>query len=90
MREAELKHGRVAMLAIVGYILPEFGVRGIFAPPEMYHPNPLKAATMAPPSAWATLIFSAGVIEWVTNKGKVTYNDMFEDNRDAGDLGFDP
>ena len=89
MREAELKHGRVAMLAIVGAIAPEFGFH---LPGEAFsHTNPIKAALSVPPSAWATLIFFAGVIESVTNKGSMTYLDMFTDpKRVPGDFGYDP
>mmetsp|Transcript_18587 Transcript_18587/g.58473 ORF Transcript_18587/g.58473 Transcript_18587/m.58473 type:complete len:204 (+) Transcript_18587:46-657(+) len=90
MREAELKHGRVAMMAIIGYIAPEFGVIGPFAPKETFgHANPLVAAVSVPPAAWAGLIISAGFVEIVTNKGKLTYMDMFEDGREPGDFGAD-
>lgn len=91
MREAEIKHGRVAMLATVGFVLPEFGVRFPGAPADIYgHTNPIKAATAVPPSAWASLIVLSGIIEWFSYGGKVTYADMFEDGKVPGEFGFDP
>merc|ERR1719183_1920684 len=50
LREAELKHGRICMLASTGYMAQEV----------------------------------------VSNKGKFSMSNMFEDGRAPGDLGFDP
>ncbi|KAJ8599168.1 hypothetical protein CTAYLR_008557 [Chrysophaeum taylorii] len=90
LREAEIKHGRVSMLAIAGFVAPELGLKFPGAPAEIYgHPNPIKAATAVPPEAWFALILGAGIVEWVSNKGKMTYFDMFDD-REPGDFSWDP
>lgn len=89
LREAELKHGRVAMLAIVGFIFPELFFH---LPGEAYSAlNPIVAASQVGSQPWGQIIFFAGVIEWGMNKGKITYMDMFDDPaRVPGDFGFDP
>mmetsp|Transcript_19186 Transcript_19186/g.24895 ORF Transcript_19186/g.24895 Transcript_19186/m.24895 type:complete len:208 (+) Transcript_19186:71-694(+) len=91
LREAEIKNGRVAMMAIAGIAFQELGLRGIFATgPEWQHGNPIKAAVSVPPYAWATLITLSGIVEYVSNNGKMTYMTMFEDDREPGAFGFDP
>lgn len=91
MRESELKHGRVAMLATLGFVAPEFGLRFPGAPAEVYgHANPLIAATSIPASSWAGLIFASGVVEYLSYNGKMSMMDMFDDGREAGAFGYDP
>merc|ERR1711933_86600 len=53
LREAELKHGRVCMLATLGF----FAQQWITFPGMTPTPDALKAVYTAPPSAMATLIF---------------------------------
>lgn len=80
LREAEIKHGRVAMLATLGYTLPE--VFGLKFPgfQEDWHANPLKAADAMPPSVWYKFIVSIGFVEYLSYYGKP----MFE-GRQPGD-----
>jgi len=87
LREAELKHGRVCMLASTGYMAQEF-----FSLPNYpgYSPNAVEAASSVPPEAFAQIIIFMGWLEIIGNKGKYTMTDMFEDGRAPGDLGFDP
>lgn len=88
LREAEIKHGRVAMLAIVGLIVQEFWQ----IPGDLYNnPNPIAAANQVGPQVWGQIIFFMGVTEAGLNNGKMTLESMFEDkDRVPGDLGFDP
>ena len=88
LREAELKHGRVCMLACLGYVVQEF----VHLPGEMHqNPNPIAAVADVGPEAMLQLIFGVGFIEWGMNKGKMTSLSMFEDaKRVPGDYNFDP
>merc|ERR1719247_3184103 len=88
LREAELKHGRICMLASTGVMAQEF-----WSLPNYpgYTPNAVEAATSVPPEAlWQIVAFMAW-FEITTNKGKFTMQDMFEDPaREPGNVGFDP
>jgi len=88
LREAEVKHGRVCMLAFLGVVVPHF--LGFTAPP--YTPNGDWTTSLAHtfyenPAGFYQILFSIFLIEgqtydqglWV-GKGK----------RAPGDLGFDP
>ena len=85
LRESELKHGRVAMLATVGFVATEaFTFPGV--PSE---PNSVLAASSAPPELWTLLLFAAGWIESSVYDGKITMLDMFDGtDRVPGNLGF--
>mmetsp|Transcript_13518 Transcript_13518/g.43306 ORF Transcript_13518/g.43306 Transcript_13518/m.43306 type:complete len:203 (+) Transcript_13518:44-652(+) len=87
-REAELKHGRICMLATVGYIMQEF-----FSLPGYpgYTPNPIEAVSSTPPEALAQIVLVLSIIEFNSNKDKWTMDTMFTDPaREPGNLGFDP
>merc|ERR1719327_1814268 len=89
LREAELKHGRICMLATTGLIVQEF-----FSLPGYpgYSPNPVEAFSSVPPEALAQIFgFMAWLELYYFNDGKWTMMNMFEDkSRVPGDLGFDP
>lgn len=86
-REAELKHGRICMLASVGYIVQEFvGMPGY----PGYTPNPVEALSSVPPEGLGQILVTISFVELISNKGKYSMMDLFADGRAPGDLGFDP
>ena len=87
LREAELKHGRICMLASTGYMIQEF-----FSLPNYpgYSSNPVEAVSSVPQAGLLQIVVFISWLEFVSNKGKFTMSNMFEDGRAPGDLGFDP
>ena len=89
LREAELKHGRVSMLAVVGFVLSEFVNFPMYS--GMHVDDSNAAPTAVGVSAMLQIVFAAGFEEYRTNKGNITFETMFIDpDRVPGDLGFDP
>merc|ERR1712232_448899 len=85
LREAELKHGRVCMLATVGFFAQQY----ITFPGMTPTPDAPKAVYTASPGGMAALLFFAGYVESSSTGGKMTMLDMFEDtDREPGDLNF--
>merc|ERR1719277_165912 len=82
-RATELKHGRVSMLACMGYIVPEyFKFPGYLAPKEGLLfadvPNGLNALSKVP---------AAGVTQWFAFLGALELNLLAADpNREPGDF----
>jgi len=87
LRESEIKHGRICMLATVGYVMQQF-----WTLPGLLHVDDSNLApTVVGASAMLQIVGYVGVLEFWTNKGKVTMEDMFEDEtRVPGAFGFDP
>jgi hypothetical protein len=87
LREAELKHGRVSMLATIGFAIePSFTFPGVAA-----NPDANQALYTSPGYLWAILIFVIGYIESSAYDGKITMLDMFKGEgakRAPGDLNF--
>jgi len=99
LRESEIKHGRLSMLACVGFLATTaFTLPG--ATPEE---DSLQAFYHAPPALWAVLIFLAGYAEsagyqgspvgfgqtQVSKSGGINLTEMFKDtDRQPGDFGF--
>jgi hypothetical protein len=67
-RESELKHGRVAMAACLGWYLDAAGVHPAFNS-ELSN-NPLEAAQQLAPVGWAQFVLGCGAIEWLAEKIK--------------------
>lgn len=66
-RTAELKHGRVAQLAVIGYIVPEiFKFPGEIAPGLKFAdvPNGVAAIESVPSLGWAQIIFFIGAVDY--------------------------
>lgn len=87
LRESEIKHGRSAMLATLGFVAQQYVTL-----PGM---TPVADSNLAPSMVGASpmlqIVVWAGVLEWWTNKGNITMENMFSDpERVPGDLGFDP
>jgi len=88
LREAELKHGRVCMLASTGYIAQE-----MFSLPNYpgYSANPVEAFNSVPTEGLLQIVIFMGWLEVISNNGKYSMSEMFEDPaREPGNLGFDP
>ena len=68
-RAAELKHGRVAMLAVIGYVVPEFyrwGGEINFGLKFADIPNGIAAISAVPALGWLQIITLIGAVETVS------------------------
>jgi len=66
-RTAELKHGRVAQLAVIGYVVPEFArFPGEIAPGLAFAdvPNGIAALDAIPTLGWAQMFFAIGAVDY--------------------------
>jgi len=68
-REAELKHGRVAMAACLGWYLDAAGFHPAFNS-ELSN-NPLEAAKQLPAVGWLQFVLGCGAIEWLAQQIKL-------------------
>lgn len=79
LRHAEIKHGRVAMAAFVGYIVQSNGVH--FPWPISFDGSPFPFAAGSPPEQWDALpdaakwqiILFIGFLEWFSEAGGTHY-----------------
>jgi hypothetical protein len=86
LRESELKHCRVAMLAAVGFIVSEF----VTIPGYEHVDDSNLAPAAVGTAAMLQIVFGVGLLEFYSNKGKVTMENMFDDkDRVPGKFGFD-
>ncbi|GMH82293.1 hypothetical protein TrVE_jg11836 [Triparma verrucosa] len=67
-REAELKHGRVAMAACLGWYVTAAGVHPAFN--SQLSSDPLKAMAQLPLIGWVQFVLGCGAIEWMAWKIK--------------------
>lgn len=94
MREAELKHGRVAMLAWTGWLATDgaFGPVPLRFPAEVYHavPNSYEAHNiMVSQGSLGFMLFAIAFIEFCTSSVLVEVA-KGESDREAGDFKLDP
>ena len=67
-RESELKHGRVAMAACLGWFITAGGVHPAFN--SSLSSDPLEAARQLPFVGWLQFILGCGAVEWLNEKMK--------------------
>merc|ERR1711862_580962 len=67
-REAELKHGRVAMAACLGWYVTAAGVHPAFN--SSLSSDPLEAARQLPLVGWLQFVLGCGAIEWLAQQIK--------------------
>lgn len=65
-REAELKHGRVAMAACLGWYVTAAGVHPAFD--SSLSSDPLEAAKELPLVGWLQFVLGCGAIEWLAQQ----------------------
>jgi len=90
-RVTEIKHGRISMLATLGYMVPEgYRFDGYLSPSEGIQfsdvPHGLAAISKVPAAGWAQILFFAGFIEKVYFKADPKRAPG--DYENAGVLGF--
>jgi len=90
-RVTEIKHGRISMLATLGYMVPEgFRFDGYLSPSEGIQfsdvPHGLAAISKVPAAGWAQILFFAGFVEKVYFKADPKRAPG--DYENAGVLGF--
>ena len=85
MREAELKHARVAMLATVGWLVQSAGIH-LPSPDGLYDvANPIDAFFHVGASPLAQIFLTIGALESINHKGKLGMMDMHADSdREVG------
>jgi hypothetical protein len=89
LREAELKHGRICMLAVTGFIAVDCGAR-IFPVPEAYQGLTSLTAhdALVEQGAMSQIFLWCGLAEII---GSIAVMQMMEGSgRQPGDYGFDP
>lgn len=87
LRESEIKHGRASMLATLGFVMQEF----LTIPGYQHVDDSNMGPSVVGASAMLQIVVWMGFLEFWTNKGNVTIEDMFSDpDRVPGNLGFDP
>ena len=97
-REAELTHGRVAMLATVGFLVGEKVQGSSFLFDSSISGPAISHLTQVPPGFWALLLIGIGAAEqkraeigWVDPKDvKFDQPGLLRDDYIPGNVGFDP
>ena len=80
-RAAEIKHGRVAQLAVIGYIVPEiYKFPGDIAPGISFSsiPNGVAAIQAVPALGWIQIFFLIGFVDFRLSTGKSAFPFAYE------------
>jgi light-harvesting complex I chlorophyll a/b binding protein 1/light-harvesting complex I chlorophyll a/b binding protein 4 len=86
LREAELKHGRVSMLAAVGWLVQSAGIH-LPSPNGIYDTaNPIDAFFKVGPSPLFQIFLTIGALESINHNGKLGMMDMHSDGREPGKM----
>ena len=88
-RTAELKHGRVCMLAVIGYIVPEvYRFPGEIAPGLKFAdvPNGVAAVDAIPFLGWAQIFFLIGAVDYYGVLGDFDAGKKPVGKKDIGEL----
>jgi len=85
-REAELKHGRVSMLAVLGFVVPEL----VRVPGEQFSFEAIPRVIDAHDKLPQSMIQIFGWISFLEACSWAALSNMNEFDRKPGDFGFDP
>lgn len=85
-REAELKHGRAAMLAVAGFVVPEF----VRVPGDQFSFSAIPKVIDAHDALPESMIQIFGWISFLEACSFAALANMNEYDRQPGDFGFDP
>jgi hypothetical protein len=85
-RESELKHGRVSMLAVLGFVVPEF----VRVPGEQFSFEAIPRVIDAHDKLPQSMIQIFGWISFLEACSWAALANMNEFDRKPGDFGFDP
>jgi len=91
MREAELKHCRLSMLAVAGWVATDFGIRfpgetfSVASIPNAYNAHNI----LVDQGAMTFMLLAVGFVEFATGAALVQVS-KGELDREAGDFSFDP
>lgn len=93
MRESELKHGRIAMLAFLGYIVADLGIR-FPAAGNIYSVENVPSSFAAhdilvSQGSMGFMLLAVSLLEFTSGAVLVQVS-KGESDREAGDFGFDP
>jgi len=90
MREAELKHGRIAMLAVTGWISVDLGARFPLAgePFDSVPSSFLAHDVMVSNGIFGFMLLAIGMVEFCTSGAVLVQVSKGEIERDAGDYKF--
>lgn len=88
MREAELKHARICMLAFVGYIAVDSGIRFPGSPYGSIANSLVAHDAAVANGSMGFMLFAVAVLEIVS--GAAIYDQAKGSGRKPGDFAFDP